>query len=1812
MGLQDLFGLLTNPDSRYTVERGVINRIKEYKDRVTSNWNIAKEHRHLLTRVGIHTDDLGGNDHPHPLSATIDEHCLHLVGKFCQDHPTTVISSKPFKVAAHFDKGTRIQNPVLCPKDDHRYPGSGQTRLEPIGTSFAFLHDVLHHLTPADMVNPFDESPDLDRMYAVLVAPPEQLLGIPALPNPVYSWHVEGDDLHYYPDGHTSGGYTQPRRSYEWLETGSITRGNTTITITHIESFYAHHILLFTRSKHIVREIRHFDLQGYTMVPTPTLTNPLHSTPIPRVLLEETVVSLLSAGAYSPPNVYSKIRAICRGYKIEHDQALLVATANTAIFRIGDYRAHMAFHYPRDNLLDSLIFNYFILLAIIWFNPVNWYYWARSSLSGHETTRNAVRTRHYFVGPNDQSTLLWRAQKAHYTLTELGDAIHSAILSDIRTEFHYPDYAAQILCCSLARGLHHHLWILKDLFHLGLPRLSVPALLAYLPFVILGWCILSKLVRTLGYVLFHRTCEQLNHLLDVAVSPSDTLRVTKRNLDCYYSRQNPKPGRTSAARTDSDPRFAKLPTGNGGISDGTPAVGTLTFNRCKDYDTPSTHPNDLLAALTLWIQTTDPTYRKVYVCKANAVLPAQHRTDPTTALQHLEEFTCAETVLLPIARKDDFTLLSALITSKLPTTIDHFTIDKRGLPSIIRLARDSGYHATLDAECFGGYNARLHLTMPGRGSIRTSRFFYLRPKCHGSNDPIEPPVAEAGPGTPGAREKFLPKREGSSEGNHREEQLTPRLGEDRRHCQNERDRHGLPTPGTTPTSTVAFGSVDHVSQRPNDCAITALAHQLRAEYDQVIGDITRVDPSYPQQAQEGRKTSSKQLHTWCEALGYHAEIHSGTKTIYLGANRHSNRQVLYFDYEAEHLESCTCTREPLDAYAPWKAVKLRKTEMEDYYRTVANDGNGVVLPKGVNAGLLKCIRMVLETYQPNKAYRTKVILGQFGSGKSSGFLNRFINWLYTNRKDEWVIAYPGSKVRDSVKTEIERDHPTLKDYGHSMVTPELAYKGSVKPKVLCIDELGRWRPGEAEMLIAFLDPEYLILNGDPLQGRHSIIGIRDTKASSNLNFLDVVARHADEYLDYSRRGPRNYGHLLQTDCYNDDAPLPSRVAYAPHGSVILTPDDAAAKCLSEKGYDAYTYGTSQGLNCSERYYVQITPASFSCSDQTIWTAMTRGKRGFDYIIPTAEQGVEIKLPSRKGTMLHSLVTQDWNAFQSACLAHRAACLPERLRDPTRQIRLSPVPNFQMGDHHGPKHKLMEQVPNILDRLEANAALPTIVERLHHLQDLCQDFNHLDVPIMDDHLTPDTLEDAVLTEEELTHHLLLGSATYTGLIKEIDILVDTHFGTPVPKHMREEVFDKLMTNQVNDNSLADQIFLRHKGTDETLKRWGIKKRLRWRKEQPWVELLKAQTSAAVLIAEFHNMTQARDCPFDQELFDSRTERSWVNMLYKDIALNVSKSYKCDPATSEEFAFLLVKQQYIKKFGKIFAKAKAPQILTEHVFRVALDLAPVFMYMYYQTERLCAENKVYLHPGKDDKTLIQWLKDNWDFSAESMEDDATAWDSNVNAPCIAFEFFLFDFFHIPQIYRERFVAYKCGMTSILGPIAFMMFSGGPDTLPFNTIQNAVLQAVRLVIPRNTPRGHGGDDVAINRVCPETDWWRRVGQFAIPQVFTPKKTKRPMMFGWVIAPEPHKDPATLLARTLFSAATNKLSVTSKDLYADVATLVKEGAYSDIDTQEQEMVDVALAILKDVRVFHHHELVGTNIYKRLGAKRHYSLENIAAITEP
>nr|QRD99864.1 MAG: polyprotein [Xanthi tymo-likevirus] len=202
----------------------------------------------FLQSAGISVPGSGHKSHPHPIHKTYELHLLHETWNALATQPATVMYMKESKFKKIQKENSNFQflfNQIHVPKDHTRY---SETSAGPIGTPLAFMHDALMYFTPAQILDLFEKSPDLEHLYASLVVPAESLIETRSVNPDLYTYKVLGKKLSYFMEGQKDGAYEQPLKANRWLTYHSISNPNLALSVTMISTVGPFHQMLISRS----------------------------------------------------------------------------------------------------------------------------------------------------------------------------------------------------------------------------------------------------------------------------------------------------------------------------------------------------------------------------------------------------------------------------------------------------------------------------------------------------------------------------------------------------------------------------------------------------------------------------------------------------------------------------------------------------------------------------------------------------------------------------------------------------------------------------------------------------------------------------------------------------------------------------------------------------------------------------------------------------------------------------------------------------------------------------------------------------------------------------------------------------------------------------------------------------------------------------------------------------------------------------------------------------------------------------------------------------------------------------------------------------------------------------------------------------------------------------------------------------------------------------------------------------------------------------------------------------------------------------
>jgi len=333
---------ISSQEHVHNLHTGRIIQYRDLKERVDeySKWSISGRAVKLLELAGIPVTDTPDQGSSHPANKTIEEYINHVLLPLHipKNEPRiTAIwlkESKARHLATKLNTEIVLQNIKLDGKDNLRYT-TDDPNFSPIETRYCTMHEGGHFLTPLDIYEIFSRSPNMHHMLLTIVVPAELLDDMKPLIPEIYKFTVHDDNtFSYFPDGHGSSAYNQPISGIWWLKTNEIVGKDSSLKVHKLESMFAHHIFLVTRSDGIPSNYNHFNFPGRVKIPefiANTLTGNYKKTSIDDKLLQTTLGYIANVAKAAPHQV--RYRATAAKMSCEHfvppsDLTMAVELAN--------------------------------------------------------------------------------------------------------------------------------------------------------------------------------------------------------------------------------------------------------------------------------------------------------------------------------------------------------------------------------------------------------------------------------------------------------------------------------------------------------------------------------------------------------------------------------------------------------------------------------------------------------------------------------------------------------------------------------------------------------------------------------------------------------------------------------------------------------------------------------------------------------------------------------------------------------------------------------------------------------------------------------------------------------------------------------------------------------------------------------------------------------------------------------------------------------------------------------------------------------------------------------------------------------------------------------------------------------------------------------------------------------------------------------------------------------------------------------------------------------------------------------------------
>nr|AYV61001.1 polyprotein [Guarapuava tymovirus-like 1] len=317
-----------------------------------------------LVAFGLPLTGLETDTHPHAAHKNLELWFYQsTLAAFARCAPTTCVSMKESKVQRlnkRLGLSLSVKNPALTGRDRVRYSAPAGPAFPILTTPRAYLDYALMFYTPAEIACVFHQNPALEDLLCTTIIPAETVHRLPSLYPHLYQLQYCGDQLLYTMESGANGAYQQPLHARDWLDISHIVSGSLTLTVSLVESFRSHHVLLISRGRHVTEDLRVFDSPGlYELPPGALFTAPLHSRLV-------------------PPRVYHAAFSYARSVRSLRDSDI------TAFIRTQRSHAEFAWVHPSAwDLLADFMKQTVLLGPEIKYNFPSWLHTVKAWVSQH-------------------------------------------------------------------------------------------------------------------------------------------------------------------------------------------------------------------------------------------------------------------------------------------------------------------------------------------------------------------------------------------------------------------------------------------------------------------------------------------------------------------------------------------------------------------------------------------------------------------------------------------------------------------------------------------------------------------------------------------------------------------------------------------------------------------------------------------------------------------------------------------------------------------------------------------------------------------------------------------------------------------------------------------------------------------------------------------------------------------------------------------------------------------------------------------------------------------------------------------------------------------------------------------------------------------------------------------------------------------------------------------------------------------------------------------------------------------------------------
>ncbi|BAG12158.1 RNA dependent RNA polymerase [Asparagus virus 3] len=347
---------------------------------------------------------------------------------------------------------------------------------------------------------------------------------------------------------------------------------------------------------------------------------------------------------------------------------------------------------------------------------------------------------------------------------------------------------------------------------------------------------------------------------------------------------------------------------------------------------------------------------------------------------------------------------------------------------------------------------------------------------------------------------------------------------------------------------------------------------------------------------------------------------------------------------------------------------------------------------------------------------------------------------------------------------------------------------------------------------------------------------------------------------------------------------------------------------------------------------------------------------------------------------------------------------------------------------------------------------------------------------------------------------------------------------LPTKEEREIFSRSTgysdTIQTEDPEV--QLFQHQQARDETLYWATIDARLSLATPEENLQEFNMKKDVGDIL--FMNYAKVMNLPAEPVEFE---ERLWevsaaeVRNVYlsKPVGNLINAAARQSPDFPKHKIALFLKSQWVKKVEKLGAlKVKPGQTIASFMQETVMLYGTMARYLRKMRQRFQPPN-IFINCERTPEDLDTFVKTQWNFARPAHTNDFTAFDQSQDGAMLQFEVMKAKFFNVPSEIIEGYIYIKLNAAIFLGTLGIMRLSGEGPTFDANTECSIAYNATRFHIDSGTAQVYAGDDMALDRICPEKSSFHRLERQL-------KLTSKPMFpkqvkgdyaefCGWVITP-------------------------------------------------------------------------------------------------